>query len=178
MEVIPLEVIVKCIEVIVKVIVILYYLTLTFEFAHIAREKTVFPLVEVRCSQKHVCGYACGSSLNTRLSSKTLFCSVKLVSGFELFLSVCIVGLLTKAGPGSQQKVLSNLGNWRSTVDWSCSGILNVWEISLNFLYVWHRVQYSREMYKVWINFYPDYISKVNISIIQVVFHFVFIFCC
>lgn len=30
----------------------------TFEFAHLAREKTVFPLVEGRCSQKHICGYA------------------------------------------------------------------------------------------------------------------------
>lgn len=30
----------------------------TFEFAHIAREKTISPLVEVRCSQKHICGYA------------------------------------------------------------------------------------------------------------------------
>lgn len=35
----------------------------------------------------------------------TVFCPVKLVSGIELFLSVCIAGLLTKAGTGSQQKV-------------------------------------------------------------------------
>lgn len=153
----------------------------TLEFAHIAREKKSLPLRwksgVLKNSFEDTLSLWIKSEHTSLLLNCFLLCKTCLTSSC---FSVCIAGLLTEGGTGSQQKVPSSLGNWRSTVDWSCNGILNVWEINLNFssLYIWHRVQCSRKMCKVWIHFHPDYISKVNISIIQVVFPFVFILWC
>lgn len=89
-----------------------------------------------------------------------VFCSMKLVSGFVPFLSACT---------GSHQEVLRSLGGWRSAAGCSRNVIVNVWEISLDFCsQIWHYgVQCSREMCMV--RFHPDYISKGNVSIIQLV---------
>lgn len=133
--------------------------------------------------------FLCRLSLNAPLFLKCfLLCKICVwFCCISLCVHCCVAGKsmhrFTSEGTGSHQKVLSSLGNWRSTVDCSYNIILNVWEISLNFscsyIYIWHyRVQCSRERYKVYIRFHPDYISKGNVSIIQVVFPLLFISWC
>lgn len=89
---------------------------------------------------------------------------------------ICVM-LLPKPCTALHQKVLSSLGNWRSTEECSCNVKLNTWVIHLNFSYL-HGTTATNASAKcaryVFVFILTQFL-KANVKVMQVVFALVFI---